>query len=510
VKTVWILGDQLSPQNSALTACSPGDAVVLMIESQSRGSRVRYHKKKLVLLYSAMRHFAADLRRAGWTVDYHLLPETPAFQTGLTRHLTRHNPDEIILAEPNDWPASQQLPALSKSLGVPIRTVPTKQFLVPREEFQKWAAGSKRLLMEDHYRRVRRATGLLMNGKDPVGDAFNFDAANRLGYREWRKNGSPRPKDTHQLEPDEITRSVMELVEEHFREHPGETNGFWLPVDREGAIRWLNEFIEKRLFDFGPYEDLMVENEHTLFHSVLSPLLNLGLLSPLECATAAETAYRQEKIPLNSAEGFIRQIIGWREFINGVYWLRMPDYKKQNYFQAKRPLPNWYYTGNTAMNCLHQAIRQVIALGYNHHIQRLMVLGNFALIAGLDPQQVERWYLEMYVDAYDWVMAPNVFGMILFADGGFMATKPYAASANYINRMSNYCSNCRYNPAVRAGPDACPYNYLFWDFYDRNQKRLSKNTRVRPMLQNWQKRSETDKEEIRAAARNFFAHIEQA
>ncbi len=502
VSTVWILGDQLSVDNAALREADKRTAVVLMIESKARSQRVRYHKKKLVLIFSAMRHFARDLQARGWRVDYHHLPDTPDFLDGLQRHVARHSPDEILIEAPNDWPMTEVVSGLQKTL--PIRMRPTRHFISSREDFRRWAGRSRRLLMELHYRRLRKETGYLMRDGEPEGGQWNYDAENRRTHRDWQRLDRPRPTRRPSAPPDGLTREVMAMVDEHFPDNPGDTAGFWLPVDRPGALEWLDAFVRERLPHFGAFEDLMVQGEPTHYHSVLSPLLNLGLLSPRECVEAAIDAYRRGAAPLNSVEGFVRQIIGWREFINGVYWLKMPEYKKSNHLGAERPLPSWFYTGETEMNCLHQALRQVIDLGYNHHIQRLMVLGNFFLIAGTKPQEAERWFLEMYVDAYDWVMAANVLGMILYADGGYMATKPYAAAASYINKMSDYCRHCRFQPTVRHGPDACPYNFLFWDFFDRNADALRDNARVNVLIRSWESRPEAEKAAVRQDARRFL------
>jgi len=270
-------------------------------------------------------------------------------------------------------------------------------------------------------------------------------------------------------------------------------------------LRWLESFVATRLAGFGPWEDLMVEGEALLFHSVISPLINLGLLTPRECIEQAIAAYARGAAPLNSVEGFVRQIAGWREFINGVYWLKMPEYAGVNGLDAQRPLPDFFYTGETDMNCLRQCVTQVKATGFNHHIQRLMVLGNFLLLGGVRPAEALRWYLEMYVDAHDWVMAANVLGMVLHADGGFMATKPYAAGSGYISRMSNYCDGCRYQPKLKTGPEACPFNYLYWDFYARHEKRFARNPRIGMALKKLAKKSPAERQAIRASAEEFWA-----
>ncbi|MDQ6860529.1 MAG: cryptochrome/photolyase family protein [Verrucomicrobiota bacterium] len=464
MNTVWILGDQLSPEHAALSLTSPKESRVLMVESKARGSALRYHKLKLVLVYSAMRHFARDLRTAGWEVDYQMIEGTGTFEDGVRRHLEKFRPAKLVLAEPNSFPETDAVVKLAAKLRAEIELVPTRQFLMSRDEFRAWAGGQKRLVMENHYRRMRKQFGWLMEADgEPVGRAWNFDPENRATFNTWKRAGSPRPATAPREKPDKITRAVMQMVDAEFPENAGEVKNFWLPVDRETALRWLRYFIDERLPNFGAYEDMMAEAEPHLFHSVLSSSLNLGLLTPRECVEAAIDAYRRGAAPLNSVEGYVRQVIGWREFINGVYWLRGPEYKTLNSLGADRPLPGWFYTGQTEMNCLHHVLKQNLSLGWNHHIQRLMVLGNFFLISGINPQEALRWYNEMYVDAYDWVMAPNVIGMSLYADGGYMATKPYAATSTYINRMSNYCAGCRFDPAQKTGPDACPFNYLYWD-----------------------------------------------
>jgi deoxyribodipyrimidine photolyase-related protein len=361
--------------------------------------------------------------------------------------------------------------------------------------------------METHYRRVRAEFGFLMeaDGK-PVGGRWNFDEENRKTFRDWTKAGRPQVE-VPPVEPDKVTKEVMMLVEREFSGNPGSTKGFWLPVSRAGALQWLDAFVATRLAGFGPWEDLMVEGEKLLFHSVISPLINLGLLTPRECIERAIGAYKKGKAPLASVEGFVRQIAGWREFVNGVYWLKMPEYAEVNGLDAQRTLPEFFYTGETDMNCLRECLGQVVDTGFNHHIQRLMVLGNFLLLAGIRPHEALRWFNEMYVDAHDWVMAANVLGMVLHADGGFMATKPYAAGSGYISRMSNYCAGCRYKTEVKTGEEACPFNYLYWDFYARHEKRFARNPRVGMALKTLAKKSPVERKAISESARKFLQTI---
>jgi len=504
-RTIWILGDQLGPGNAAWAGARKKGDVLFFIESERALRKLGYHKQRLVLLLSAQRHFAEEMRKAGWTVDEHRLGRGVTWESALGAHVKKYKPERILLAQPNNYDEQAAAGKLAKQW--PIEVVPTAQFLVPREEFIDWAKGKKSLLMETHYRRVRAEFGFLMeaDGK-PVGGRWNFDEENRKTFRDWTKAGRPRVA-VEPVRPHKITREVMELVEREFAGNPGTTEGFWLPVDRVGALRWLEDFIATRLAGFGPWEDLMVEGEELLFHSVISPVINLGLLTPRECIEKAIAAYEEGRAPLASVEGFVRQIAGWREFINGVYWLKMPEYAEANGLDAQRALPEFFYTGETEMNCLRQCVRQVRATGFNHHIQRLMVLGNFLLLAGVRPAEALRWYLEMYVDAHDWVMAANVLGMVLHADGGFMATKPYAAGSGYISRMSNYCAGCRYRPEVKTGAEACPFNYLYWDFYARHEKRFARNPRVGMALKTLAKKTPAERKAIGESARRFLESV---
>ena len=502
--TVWILEDQLSPENSALGAADKADTVVLFIESKAHGEAVRWHQQKLVLMFSAMRHFAAHLEANGWRVDYYRFETTPDFLTGLIPHLEKHHPDEIRLAAPNDRVMASALPKFERRLGIPIRALPTRQFLVERDDFSAWAADRKRLVMEDHYRRQRRRTGWLMTATGPTGGVWNYDPLNRQTFKQYA--ASPRPPESAPLreEPDTVTRDVIAGVEREFAGHPGRARDFWFPVTRAGALQWLERFVAERLENFGPFEDLSVQGQPILYHSVLSPLLNLGLLTPTECIERVLAAFAAGRAPIHSVEGFVRQVVGWREFINGVYWHRGPEYGESNFFAAQRPLPAWFYTGETEMNCLRQSITQALALGWIHHIQRLMIVGNFLLLAGIAPQAALRWYLEMTVDAYDWVMLPNVLGLVLHADGGYLATKPYAAGGGYIHKMSNYCEGCRYSPLKKTGPDACPFNSLYWDFYARHADTLRHNPRVSRVVSAWENRGSSDQQSVRQSAARFL------
>lgn len=506
-RTIWILGDQLGPDNAALAGARKKDDVIFMVESPRALDKLPYHRQRLVLLLSASRHFAEEKRKEGWKVDYHALEEKRTWEAALAAHVGKHKPERILIAQPNNYDEQEAIGKLAKKF--PIEILPTRQFLVPRADFIAWAKGKKSLLMETHYRRVRQEFGFLMQPDgQPVGGRWNFDEENRKTFRDWVKAGRPRAE-IAPVKPDQITREVICLVEKHFPENPGRAAGFWLPVDRAGALRWLEDFIATRLVGFGPWEDLMVQDEQLLFHSVISPTINLGLLTPRECIEAAIAAWEKGGAPLASVEGFVRQIAGWREFVNGVYWLKMPEYAEVNGLGAGRALPEFFYTGETDLNCLGQTIVQVRATGFNHHIQRLMVLGNFLLLAGIKPQEALRWFLEMYVDAHDWVMAANVLGMVLHADGGFMATKPYAAGSGYISRMSNYCDGCRYKPEQKTGPEACPFNYLYWDFYARHETRFARNPRVGMALKTLAKKTPAERRKIAESASAFLEGLQK-
>lgn len=508
-RTVWILGDQLSPGHPGLRVARKEADRLLFIESRKRGAHLRYHRHKLVLIYAAMRHFAAERRAEGWTVDYHEMGETEDFAAGWERHLQGGKPEEIVMAAPNDRFEHAAVEALARRLGLPVRFLEPVSFLVPRAEFATWAKGSKRLLMENHYRRLRRELGVLVDDRgEPEGGAWNYDAENRKPFKAFAAEA--RPPAAPREEPDAVTRAVIADVTRHFPDAPGDAATFWLPVTRARARAWLEDFVARRLEHFGDYQDVMASGERTMFHSLISPMINVGLLQPGECVDAAVAAYRAGRAPLAATEGFVRQILGWREFVNGVYWLKGPAYLEVNGLGAERPLPSFFYDGRTELNCVRECVEQVLATGYNHHIQRLMVLGNFLLLAGVRPQEALRWFTELYVDAYEWVMAANVLGMALHADGGFMATKPYAGAGAYISRMSDYCRGCRFDPNKKSGPGACPFNLLYWAFYDRHGDRFERNPRTAMMVRGWRKRPEEERRRIVGEAERFLAGLDPA
>jgi deoxyribodipyrimidine photolyase-related protein len=509
-QSVLIFGDQLSLGNTALLAAGKDDTRVLLVESQDL--RRRDHLHKHVFRFASMRHFAAGLAAEGWDVDYHRLEETPCFRSAVLAHLKRHGPEEFLAMEPNCHGEQVLVEEIARESGVHLQLTPTNHFVTPRDEFLRFAQGKKRLLMEAHYRKTRQRLGILMDADgNPEGGAWNFDASNRKGLGDWKKDGAPRPPMPvgQAKAPDEVVESVKRDVECFFPDGAGTVDTFAMPVTRDDALAGFRDFLERRLPLFGDYQDLMLEDSPTMFHSLVSGPMNLGLLHPMECVVEAEEAWRAGRAPIAAVEGFIRQIIGWREFINGVYWLKMPGYTAVNALGANRTLPDFFRTGATGMHCLKCTLGQAHDTAYNHHIQRLMILGNFCLLAGIDPQQAHEWFLETYIDAHEWVMAANVLGMALHADGGFMATKPYAGSAAYISRMSNYCAGCDYDPKAKHGAGACPFNLLYWDFYNRHARRFAGNPRTSMMVRSWEKRLPAEKNAILRDAENFLQKLDQ-
>ncbi len=494
-----VLGDQLSPGLPSLLRADKQRDVVLMMEVREEAITPRHHKKKIAFLLSAMRHFAAELRASGWQVDYVPLDDpdnTQNFAGEILRAAQRHGAREIIATWPGEYRVAESLRGLGAELLEDTR------FLSTRADFAAWAEGRKQLRMEFFYRALRARLGVLMNGDKPEGGQWNFDSENRKSLP--RALTIPPP---YTEPPDAITEQVIALVERHFPDHFGDLRPFPYAVTRAGAQAALHGFITERLALFGDYQDAMRQGEPWLFHSHLSLYLNCGLLLPGACVAAAEAAYRAGAVPLNAAEGFIRQILGWREYMRGLYWLKMPGYAEMNALGATRPLPGFYWTAETDMNCLRQCISETRENAYAHHIQRLMVLGNFALLAGIDPRAVNEWYLLVYADAYEWVELPNVTGMVLFADGGLLASKPYAAGGAYINRMSDYCRSCHYDVSRKTGPHACPFNALYWDFLARHQDTLGGNPRLALAYRTLDKMPEETRAALRARAAAFLAAL---
>ncbi len=492
---VLVLGDQLNRFIPPLRDAEPGHTRVLLIESESLARELPHHKQKLVLVFSAMRHFARELEEDGFAVDYY---RGESFVDGLARHLTDHPGAEIDMARPSDFGYEDRLHAAVEGGGGTLRVVENALWLTTEEEFDTWAKGRKSLRLEYFYRDVRKSRGWLMDPfGDPVGGRWNFDADNR----EVPEPGHEFPEPPR-FPPDALTRSVMDEVESRFPDHFGEVEAFAWPVTRAQALEALEDFCAHRLARFGPFEDAMVSGEPVLYHSLLSVPMNLGLLTAREVCERVLEAWSSpdSAIPIQSVEGFLRQVLGWREFIRHVYRRSMPEIREANGLEHTAPLPPAYWGGETGMRCMAETVGQLRATGHTHHIQRLMVLGNLALVAGVDPRDLNDWFLGCYVDALDWVVTPNVMGMSQYADLGSFTSKPYAASGKYVQRMSDYCEGCRYDPGETVGEDSCPLNSLYWDFIDRHSNRFEGHPRMALMVRNWRRRAEADRAGIRTRA----------
>ncbi len=500
-----ILGDQLSHGLASLRGASRANSVVLMMEVAGEATAVRHHQKKIAFLFAAMRHFAGELAADGWTVDYVKLDDagnSQSFDGEIVRAAERHKVARIVAVEAGEWRVIAAQQGWSDRVGLPCDVLADDRFLSSRSDFAAWTEGRKRIVMEDFYRQMRRQTGILMDGADPAGGRWNFDAENR----KTPPRGMTYPA-LPQFAPDAITAQVLDTVAAHFGGHFGDLLPFTMAVTRAQALECLDDFIAHRLAQFGDFQDAMVEGEDSLFHSQLSAAMNAGLLLPREVCDAAEAAFRDGGVPINAAEGFIRQILGWREYVRGIHWIAGPDYTARNHLKATRDLPAFYWTGQTDLRCLGEAINATKRNAQAHHIQRLMVLGNFAMLIGADPVQVHEWYLAVYADAYEWVETPNVIGMSQFADGGLMGSKPYAAGGAYINRMSNHCRKCRYDVKKRTGTGACPFNSLYWDFLARHRETLKGNQRLWRMYDGWDRFDPGEQDAIRAQVAGFLASL---
>lgn len=499
---IMILGDQLSRSISSLEGAKADRDILFLCEVVEEATYVKHHPKKIALIFSAMRHFAADLQAEGFRVHYRKLdaPDNKgSFTEELKAAVAQYHPDRIILTEAGEWRVQHAINAWQDSLAIPVEIRPDNRFLSSHSDFANWADGRKQLRMEYFYREMRKTYNILMEDGAPTGGKWNYDHDNR--NKPPADQTYPAP---FQVTPDAITQEVLALVQDRFSDHFGTLDGFHYAVDRTGALAALDHFIQHNLPTFGTYQDAMIAGEPWMFHSHVSFYLNIGLLNPLECLKAAEKAYTDKRAPLNCVEGFIRQILGWREFVRGIYWLKMPAYAEENALNAARDLPDFYWTGQTLMNCLRQCVRDTQQHAYAHHIQRLMVLGNFALLAGIDPKQVNEWFLIVYADAFEWVEMPNVTGMALFADGGLLASKPYASSGAYIQKMSNYCDKCSYDVRKKNGPKACPFNYLYWDFLDRNRAHLSNNHRLGMIYKSYERMTDEKKQAIKEDSARFL------
>jgi len=502
VALALVLGDQLTHDLSALRAADKATDIVVMAEVREEASYVRHHVKKIAFTFAAMRHFAAELRAKGWTVAYTAYDDPDnggSINAELLRRTVEHDASHVLTTICGE----HRLRAALNDLPLTVTILPDDRFIATPEEFKTWAEGRKQLRMEYFYRDMRRKTGLLMDGKTPEGGKWNYDHDNRKPAK--ADLFMPQPL---QHQPDAITQEALALVERHFPDHPGTLRPFWYATDRAGAQDAAKTFFAEALPQFGDYQDAMLTGEKYLYHSVLSVYLNAGLLDPLELCQQAEAEYRAGRAPLNAVEGYIRQILGWREYVRGIYDLAGPEYTAQNHLAATRALPGFYWEGDTDMACMNAAITQTLEEAYAHHIQRLMVTGTFALLAGVDPHEVHEWYLAIYADAYEWVEAPNVIGMSQFADGGQLASKPYAASGAYINRMSDHCKSCTYSVNTKRGPGACPFNPLYWHFLTRNREALGTNPRMGQMYRVWDRMDEAAQAETLESAEHILTTLD--
>ncbi|MEM0951372.1 MAG: cryptochrome/photolyase family protein [Cyanobacteria bacterium P01_H01_bin.74] len=500
---VFLLGDQLNLSIAALNQLNKSNTIVLMAEVRQESTKVPSHKVRTVMFLSAMRHFKEILTANGYAVDYIALDtpdNTHTLHTELKRALDRHKPEKVVITEPGEWQIQQDLIAVLEASKVAYECRDDDLFLSSVKDFKAHAKGRKQLRMEFFYREMRKRYDILMENGKPLQDQWNFDAKNRGSFG---KKGPGLLPIAPQFPPDEITQAVIQTVDAHFPENPGQLSYFDWPVTTEQATVLLDFFVAYLLPQFGQYQDAMWTGQPYLYHSKLSAALNLKLLNPLTVIKKAEQAYYDGQAPIEAVEGFIRQILGWREYIRGMYWLFMPAYTTMNFFDADEPLPELFWTGKTTMYCLKETVQQTLDYGYAHHIQRLMVTGLFSLMLGVKPGEIHAWYLAVYLDAVEWAELPNVLGMSQFVDGGKLASKPYVATGKYIQRMSNYCNACHYDPAESTGDKACPFTTFYWDFLDRHQSKLKANQRMGLQLRNLTRLTDQQREAIQAKAKAY-------
>jgi deoxyribodipyrimidine photolyase-related protein len=506
---ILVLGDQLDLESPALEGFDPARDRVIMVEVPYESTKVWGHQARITYFLSAMRHFARALADRGFPCEYSQLGQHPhrTLVDALQGALNRHRPRKLVAVEPGEWQIEQDIKSLCANLGVPLDLRDDTHFLISRHAFAAWARGYRQLRMENFYRKMRKDSGILMQADgEPEQGRWNFDSENRGSFGKTGPGRLPQPP---QFQLDAITRAVMDDVHLHFPDHPGDLSSFNWPVTREEALTAMQAFMRDRLPRFGEYQDAMWMEEPWLYHSLLSAALNLKLLNPREVIAAAIEEYQAGRARIEAVEGFVRQILGWREFMRGMYWLDMPGMREANHFKHIRKLPAWYWSGKTHMRCMQDAIGQTLRHGYAHHIQRLMVTGQFALLAEITPQEVEDWYLAVYVDAVEWVELPNVAGMALYANGGRFTSKPYIASGAYIKRMSNYCEGCRYRPAEKTGPRACPVTTLYWYFLDKHEQSLAANPRTSLMAKNISRLQPDERQALRDQAALTLANLDE-
>jgi deoxyribodipyrimidine photolyase-related protein len=502
---VIVLGDQLDPNSSALDGFDPAQDLIWMAEVIEESTHVWSSQQRIAVFLSAMRHYALARHAEGRGVDYTPLADHQAsLSAALEASIAAQRPQALLLCAPGDWRVLQQLRQLAKRLDLPLELRDDRHFFATVRQFAAWAEGRKQLRMEYFYREMRRAHSVLLTpGGEPEGGDWNYDAANRGTFGTQGPGLLPAPAFP---EPDAITQEVLALVRQHFGSHPGRLESFHWPVTPAQAESLFDDWLAQRAAHFGAYQDAMWPGEPWLYHALIASSLNLKLLGARQVVSKVEAAYRAGRLPLPAAEGFIRQILGWREYVRGIYWTQMPGYLERNALDAQQPLPAWYWSGEVEMRCLGESLKQTLAHGYAHHIQRLMVTGLYALLLGVKPQALHQWYLAVYVDAVEWVELPNTVGMSQWADGGLMASKPYIASGQYIAKMSGYCKGCRFKPAQSTGPEACPFTTLYWDFLQRHEARFAQHPRLALQVKNVRRLSDAQRLAIAEQAERLRAN----
>ena len=502
-----ILGDQLDAKSAAFEEFDPSCDAVWMAEVHEEATHVWSHKQRLVFFFSAMRHFRDELLEKEIPIHYHELRADKRTDSGwsfseiLKTSVRKLRPEKLIVTLPGDYRVKQALTEFANQHGIELDLRPDRHFYCDPDEFAEYAKDRKSLVLEPFYRHLRKKHDVLMNNGEPEGGEWNYDEDNRASFT---KNGPGNITGPHSFRMDELTEDVCEMVEQRFADHPGTLDGFCLPVTHAQAQQMLRDFVKRSLPLFGKYEDAMWSDEAFVYHSRLSAPLNIKLLDPRACVEKAVEAYRLGNAPINSVEGFVRQILGWREFVRGVYWLHMPEYAEKNHMRHQADVPDFFWNGQTDLRCVHQSMQHVSRYGYAHHIHRLMVLGNLALLLGVHPKKFHDWHMAMYVDAVDWVSLPNALGMSQHGDGGIVGTKPYVSTGNYINKMSNFCRDCKYDYRSATGEDACPFTALYWDFLDRHYDQLSANSRMALQLKSLEKkRKSQDFDKILSTARKI-------
>ena len=505
---VFILGDQLDEKSSALADFDASQDIALMAEVREESTHVWSSKPRIAFFFAAMRHFAADLREKKYAVDYRRIG-THGFASlvdVLEAAVLRYQPQKVVMVEPGDWRVEQALRGVAVKSNINLVQRADTHFLCSRLDFAEWAHGYKQIRQEYFYRMMRKRYDILMDGNQPLQGRWNFDGENRGAFPKAGPSDVP-PRFT--VIPDAVTLEAIADVQQHFAEHPGTLDCFLWPVTRHDALRALNSFVNERLAHFGKFQDAMWTKQPFLYHAHISAAMNVKLIHPIEVIHAALGALNSGRAPIEAVEGFVRQVLGWREFIRGLYWLDMPGMRAANHFKHDRKLPSWYWTADTQMNCMRQTITGTLEHGYAHHIQRLMITGMFGLLAETEPKALEDWYLAVYVDAVEWVELPNVAGMALFANNGRFTSKPYIASGQYIKRMSNYCSGCRYQPDVKTGANACPVTTLYWNFLDKHEAALAGNPRTALMVKNISRLSTEARAAIREQAALTLKNIDE-